>query len=177
MGLMVGAELGPAAEAGDGFGAAHAGAGGMRRLRRVVFSTLRSLEGGRAFGLEEGLAGLIDVHHVVAASIERAAPARALLSAWSVALDGPSNAAMLPRWFHQQHGLHRSSYIEGVNRRLVAADGMARRVRSRAGASEGRRLFRQALCAMGDALCFETGDVGAASLQAALRRCDPERVV
>ena len=155
----------------------HVDTGGVRRLRRVVFSTLRSVEGGRIFGFEEGLARSIDVHHVVAASLERAAPARALLNAWSVALDGPSNAAMLPRWFHQRHGLHRSPYVEGVNRRLVAIDGMARRVLLRAGAAEGRRLFIQALCAMGDALCFETGDVGAASLQAALRRCDPERAL
>lgn len=174
---MVGAELKPAVETGDGFHVGWKDRGGTRRLRRVVFSTLRSVGAGREVGLDEGWAGLIDVHHVVAVSLERAAPARELLSAWSVALDGPSNAAMLPRWFHQGHGLHRSSYVEGVNRRLVAVDGMARRVRLLAGAVAGRRIFLQALCQMGDALCFETGDAGAATLQVALRRCDPERVV
>ncbi len=145
------------------------------RLRRVVWSALQSDDQiGRLSALDEAWAGLLDVHHVVAAGLERAAPARVLLATWSVSLNSLANAAVLPRWFHQGRGLHRSFYVEGVNRRLVAADGMASRVGARAGFPAGRRLFLSILRRMGDSLCFETGDALAARLQAALRRCDPE---
>ena len=143
------------------------------RLRRLVLSTLANGDGTLLVSASDRLLlGLFDVHHVVAGGLDRAAPARALLEAWSVEVDSTANAAVLPRWFHQRRGLHRSSYLEGVNRRLVTADGIARRVRLRAGAIEGRRIFVDVLRRMGDTLCFETADAGAASLQVALRRCD-----
>ena len=68
--------------------------------------------------------GVVVVHHVVAAWLDRAASARSLMQAWSVAVDDLANAAVLPCWFDQRWGLHRTEYLEDVNWRLAAADGV-----------------------------------------------------
>lgn len=138
------------------------------RLRTAVLRALRSADEPAQLMFTGGGSAL-DVHHVVAAGLERAAPGRLILRYWQVEVHSVANAAILPRSFHQGQGLHRTSFLEEVNRRVLAADGAARVAGARFGNSVGRRVFIDMLQKLGDSMVTGAGDAFAISLQAILR--------
>ena len=141
------------------------------RLRAAVLRALRSCEEPQELMFMAGGPPL-DVHHVVAARLEGAASSRLLLKTWSVDVHSTWNAAILPRSFHQRHGLHRGCYLESFNRRVRAADGVARRVAERSGDEAGRRLFIDMLRKLGDSIVSGASEPVSASLQRILRESD-----
>ncbi len=143
------------------------------RLRMAVLRALRSVEEPRELPFLAGGAPL-DVHHVVAAGLERAGSSRLMLRAWSVDIHSVANAAILPRSFHQGRGLHKGCYLDSVNRQIMLADGAARRVAIKAGDSEGRRVFIDMLQKLGDSIVAGAADPVATSLQRILRSSERE---
>ncbi|MEM8924342.1 MAG: AHH domain-containing protein [Actinomycetota bacterium] len=69
-----------------------------------------------------------DAHHIVAWRDGRAAAARAILDRNGFDINDAANGAWLPAPYH--HHLHSGDYYTEVNRRLTAADGSKRRVRT-----------------------------------------------
>ena len=150
------------------------------RLRSVVLRALRETDeigrGALPRALSSGGAAL-DVHHVVAAALERARPSREVLGFWGVDVHSVDNAAILPRSFHQGHGLHRGEFLAWVNTRVLAADGVGRAVCAGAGMAMARRIFIDMLQKIGDGLVEGTGDPAAMGLQALLRNSERARNV
>lgn len=136
------------------------------RLRVGVRRVLRGAGVSRTEWFERGL----DVHHVIAAALDGAAFARSVLGRWRVSVHNVVNAAILPRRFHQGQGLHRQSYLEVVNRRLMSAELMAERLQSDAGFDPARLIIVKTIQKMGNELVFRSGDVVALRLQAALQQ-------
>jgi len=135
------------------------------RLRRSVRRTLRHAGVSRAEWIERGL----DVHHVVAAGLEGAAPGRRVVARWSVGVHNVVNAAIIPRSFHQGQGLHRHSFLDVVNRRLSSADAFATGLLPRVGYGSARLIIVKTIQKIGEELVLRSGDVLALRLQAALQ--------
>jgi len=95
-----------------------------------------------------------------------------MLRHWQVEVHSTVNAAILPRSFHQGHGLHRGPFLEEVNRRMLTADGVARMVAVKLGHSAARHVFIDMLKKLGDSIVAGTSDPVAISLQAVLRTSD-----
>lgn len=135
------------------------------RLRRGVSSVLRTCGVPRAQWLAQGF----DVHHVVAAGLEGAAPGRKVLARWSVSVHSVVNAAIIPRTFHQGQGLHRQDFLDVVNQRLAAADMFAEALKLHGGFGAGRLIMLQTIQKMGSELVLRSGDASALQLQSALQ--------
>ena len=134
-------------------------------LRAAVRRVLHTAGISRTEWFERGF----DVHHVVAAALDGAAFPRSVMGRWRVNLHSPINAAILPRRFHQGHGLHRRSYLEVVNRRLMSAHASAEQLEPRAGFGAARLIIVKTIRNLGNELVLHSGDVLAARLQAALQ--------
>lgn len=135
------------------------------RLRRGVRKVLRGCGVSRTDWIERGL----DVHHIVAAGLEGAAPGRRVLVRWSVSVHNIVNAAVIPRSFHQGQGLHRQAFLDVVNRRLASADVLAEALQLRAGFSSGRLIIVQTIQKIGSELVLRSGDPLAIRVQGALQ--------
>ena len=131
-------------------------------VRRILFETGVS----RAQWVKLGL----DVHHVVAAGLDAAQPSRVVMARWSVSVHHFSNAAILPRAFHQGQGLHRQAYLEVVNRRLASADAFAEAMEARAGIEPARLIIIKTIQQMGNELVLRSGAAVALKLQSALQQ-------
>jgi hypothetical protein len=135
------------------------------RLRRGVSSMLRSCGVPRSEWAAQGL----DVHHVVAAGLDGAAPGRRVLARWSVSVHSVMNAAIIPRSFHQGQGLHRHEFLDVVNQRLAAADMFAEGLKMHGGFGAGRLIILQTIQKMGSELVLRSADASAIRLQSALQ--------
>ena len=113
------------------------------RLRRGVRSALRLCQ----VGSSEWIAGGYDVHHVVAAGLSGAEPGRRMLARWSISVHSVVNAAIVPRSFHQGHGLHRQEFLHSVNVRLASGAMFAEAILQHGGFTAGVslcfRLYRR----------------------------------
>lgn len=134
------------------------------RLRRGVYSALQlcSIE-------TDWHAREFDVHHIVAAGLEGALPARRLLARWSISVHSVVNAAIVPRSFHQGRGLHRQEFLHTVNLRLSSAAMFAEAVLPHGGFAAGRLIMLQTVQKIGNELVTRSEDAAAIRLQAALQ--------
>lgn len=139
-----------------------------RRPDRLRLGVIRVLEHGTVGGAEWSSREL-DVHHVVAAALDGARPARAVMTRWDVNIHNVVNAAILPRAFHQRQGLHRQAFLEVVNRKLLSADMLANGIFSRAGFATARLIIVKTIQSMGSELVLRSGDAVAFALQSSLR--------
>jgi hypothetical protein len=147
------------------FAACSWGREGSDRLRRSVTRVLKDAGVSRSEWVERGF----DVHHIVAAALEGAAPGRRVLARWSVDVHNIANGAIIPRSFHQGEGLHRIAFLDVVNRRLLSADMFAARLQAQAGTSAARLIIIKTLQKIGIELVLRSGDVLAFRLQTALQ--------
>ena len=134
------------------------------RLRRGVWSVLRRCEISRSEWIERGF----DVHHIVAAGLDGAAPGRRLLTRWSVSVHSVLNAAIIPRSFHQGQGLHRQEFLQLINQRIAAADMFAEALAQHGGPGAGRLIMVQTIQKIGSELVLRSGDGVAIRLQSTL---------
>ena len=109
------------------------------RLRRGVRIALNrcQIEQSQWFARE------FDVHHIVAAGLDGAAPGRRLLARWSISVHSIVNAAIVPRSFHQGQGLHRQEFLHTINLRLSSAAMFC-----------GGCFYRMVVLRLGVSLCF-----------------------
>lgn len=135
------------------------------RLRRSVRRVLRDYGVSRREWVDRGF----DVHHIVAAGLEGAAPGRRVLARWSVSVHNVVNAAIIPRAFHRGEGLHRQAFLDVVNRRVASADMLAEALQVRAGFGSGRLIILQTIQKIGTELVLRSGDPLAIRLQAGLQ--------
>lgn len=135
------------------------------RLRRGVRSVLKRCGISQSEWVSRGF----DVHHIVAAGLEGAAPGRALLARWSLSVHSVANAAIIPRTFHQGQGLHRLRFLQTINQRLASADLFAEALSRHGGMQAGRLIMIQTIQKIGKELVLRSGDVVAIRLQAALQ--------
>lgn len=150
---------------GDGFSVCSWGDEWPNSLRAAVRRVLRRAGVSRTEWFERGL----DVHHVVAAGLDGAAFARSVMGRWQVNVHDVANAAVLPRRFHQGRGLHRQSYLDVVNRRLMSAEALAYRLQSDAGFNAARLIIVKTIQSMANQLVFQSGDAVVGRLQATLQ--------
>lgn len=134
------------------------------RLRRGVSSVLRSCGFSHAQWVEHGF----DVHHIVAAGLAGAGPARRVLTRWSVSVHHVVNAAIVPRAFHRGQGLHKREFLELVNQRLAAADVFAEALKVHGSFPAGRLIIQKSIQKMGTELVLRSGDALAIQLQAVM---------
>lgn len=134
------------------------------RLRLSVLRTLAQQAGRRCDLLSD-----LDVHHVVAGGLEWARPARVVLARWSISINDVANAAILPRRFHQQEGLHRRGFLDVINRRMLNADRLASGVGRQVGKAGARLIITKTIQNMGDELVLRSGDRLASQLQEVIR--------
>ena len=135
------------------------------RLRRGVRTVLKRCGISQSEWVTRGF----DVHHIVAAGLQGAAPGRALLSRWTVGVHSVANAAIIPRTFHQGQGLHRLRFLQTVNQRLASGDMFAEALSQHGGTTAGRLIMIQTIQKIGNELVLQSGDVVAIRLQAALQ--------
>jgi len=135
------------------------------RLRRGVRSVLKNCGISHSEWVTRGF----DVHHIVAAGLDGAAPGRTLLSHWAISVHSVANAAIIPRAFHQGQGLHRLRFLQTVNQRLASADMFAEALSQHGGVAAGRLIMIQTIQKIGNELVLQSGDVVAIRLQAALQ--------
>jgi hypothetical protein len=135
------------------------------RLRRGVRSALQrcQIEHNQWFARE------LDVHHIVAAGLDGAAPGRRLLARWSISVHSIVNAAIIPRSFHQGQGLHRQEFLHTINMRLSSAALFAEAVLPHGGFAAGRLIMLQTIQKIGIELAARSEDAAALRLQDALQ--------
>ena len=135
------------------------------RLRRGVSHALSSCQ----IEAAEWHARELDVHHIVAAGLDGAAPGRHLLARWSISVHSVVNAAVVPRSFHQGQGLHRQEFLHTINLRLSSAAMFAEAVLPYGGFKAGRLIMLQSVQKIGIELVARSGDAAAIRLQGALQ--------
>lgn len=118
----------------------------------------------------EWVAHGFDVHHIVAAGLDGALPARRVMGRWSISVHSVVNAAIIPRSFHQGQGLHRLEFLQLINQRLSSAEMFAEAVMQHGGFGAGRLMMLQTIQKIGSELVLRSGDGVAIRLQSALHR-------
>ncbi len=111
----------------------------------------------------------LDVHHIVAAGLDGAAPGRRIMARWSIGVHSIINAAIVPRSFHQGQGLHRQEFLHTVNLRLSSAALFAEAVLPHGGFAAGRLIMLQTIQKIGIELVARSEDAAAVRLQDALQ--------
>ena len=135
------------------------------RLRRGVCGALQRCH----LEQEQWLAREFDVHHIVAAGLDGAAPGRRMLARWSISVHSVANAAIIPRSFHQGQGLHRQEFLRTINLRLSSAAQFAEAVLPHGGFAAGRLIMLQTIQKIGAELVARSDDAAAIRLQDALQ--------
>ncbi len=134
----------------------------LRRGVRIALSRCQ-IEQSQWFARE------LDVHHIVAAGLDGAAPGRRLLARWSISVHSIVNAAIVPRSFHQGQGLHRQEFLHTINLRLSSAAMFAEAVLPHGGFAAGRLIMLQTIQKIGIELVARSEDAAALRLQNALQ--------
>ncbi len=135
------------------------------RLRRGVRNALRRCQ----VEQNQWVARELDVHHIVAAALDGAAPGRRLLARWSISVHSIVNAAIIPRAFHQGQGLHRQEFLHSVNLRLSSAALFAEAMLPHGGFAAGRLIMLETIQKIGIELVARSEDAVAVQLQGALQ--------
>ena len=135
------------------------------RLRRGVHNALQLCQ----LDHNQWLARELDVHHIVAAGLEGALPGRRLLARWSISVHSVTNAAIVPRSFHQGQGLHRQEFLHTINLRLSSAAMFAEAILPHGGFAAGRLIMQQTVQKIGIELVARSSDAAALRLQRALQ--------